>query len=237
MEEKVTFLIFKELKSLAQKVEELEERADLVLELKREIKEIREQNGELKKELKRKSEEWARKEKEWEDQKERSKGNSEKIERLEVTEEKRDRKERRNNIIIAGEFEEEKVRDGRELTEVILRHIGVDDDEVVEPVEVIVLKNNKTVTDGQTRILVKLKDMKDKLKVMRNKFKLKGRDVYIDDDLCKTDRQIQAEIRQWAKLERLKGNLVRIGYKKLKINGIWEKYKSGNIDNEKVKTK
>ena len=52
MEEKVTFLIFKELKQLALKIEEIED-SDFIVALKREIKAIKRENEELRNELQR----------------------------------------------------------------------------------------------------------------------------------------------------------------------------------------
>lgn len=59
---------------------------------------------------------------------------------------------------------------------------------------------------------------------MKNKRKLKGYDVYIDEDLTKQDREVQAKLRERRKLEMSKGNKVRIGYRKIMINGEWEYY-------------
>ena len=58
--------------------------------------------------------------------------------------------------------------------------------------------------------------------ILQNKNKLKGKEIYIENDLTKQEREIQAAIRQKAKEERNKGNEVKIGYLKLRINGKWE---------------
>lgn len=74
---------------------------------------------------------------------------------------------------------------------------------------------------------------------MKEKSKLKGRDIYIDHDLTKEERDIQRKLRERAKREREESKKVKIGYKKIIIEGktyIWNeeaedieasKYESG----------
>jgi hypothetical protein len=59
-------------------------------------------------------------------------------------------------------------------------------------------------------------------KLWKNKRKLrekKGKRVYIEDDLTKKERDIQKELRALAKEERQKGLRVKVGYKKIWIEG------------------
>lgn len=63
-----------------------------------------------------------------------------------------------------------------------------------------------------------------KEKIMKNKSKLRGTNCYIDNDLTKTEEHIQRELRNRAKTEREKGNTVRVGYQKIRINELWWKW-------------
>ncbi|PSN31766.1 hypothetical protein C0J52_26339, partial [Blattella germanica] len=58
-------------------------------------------------------------------------------------------------------------------------------------------------------ILVKMRDFEEKLEVLRNKNKLRGIECYIDNDMTKEERSIQAALRRRAKEEAEKGHTVR----------------------------
>ena len=45
--------------------------------------------------------------------------------------------------------------------------------------------------------------------------------IYVDEDLTRVERRIQRMLRERAREERKKGNAVRVGYGKLKINEVW----------------
>jgi len=56
-----------------------------------------------------------------------------------------------------------------------------------------------------------------KMKIMRNKNKLRGKEIYIEDDLTNKKREVQYIIRQKAKEERKKRKRVKVGYNKICI--------------------
>lgn len=47
---------------------------------------------------------------------------------------------------------------------------------------------------------------------------MKGKNLFIDNDLTWKERQVQKEIRMAAEAEREKGTKVRISYRKLQVN-------------------
>ncbi|KAK9708134.1 hypothetical protein QE152_g27364 [Popillia japonica] len=67
---------------------------------------------------------------------------------------------------------------------------------------------------------------------MSNKQKLKGKRVYIDDDLTKREREIQGRLIEVAKAERNRGKQVRVGYQKISVEGVKESLKDGRTKNE-----
>lgn len=67
---------------------------------------------------------------------------------------------------------------------------------------------------------------------MKNKRRLEGTDCYIENDLTKEERGIQTELRKRAREEVSKGHTVKIGYKKIQINGQWYKYNEEVSKNE-----
>ena len=73
--------------------------------------------------------------------------------------------------------------------------------------------------------LVQLNNRTDKQMIMKNKHKLKNTKdsgTYINDDMSREERKIQAKIRERAKTERTSGKEVKIGFQKIIINGsVW----------------
>lgn len=63
-------------------------------------------------------------------------------------------------------------------------------------------------------ILTGLDSWETKQEVMKNKSKLKGSSIYIDNDLTRKERDIQGNLVEIAKEEVKKGNRVRIGFRK-----------------------
>jgi hypothetical protein len=45
--------------------------------------------------------------------------------------------------------------------------------------------------------------------------------TYIDDDLTKEERETQKKLRELAREEKDRGKRVKIGYRKIQINGEW----------------
>lgn len=71
--------------------------------------------------------------------------------------------------------------------------------------------------------VVQMANFEAKIKVMENKNKLRsyaGGNVYIENDLTVKERGIQKQIRDVARNERQKGNVAKVGFNKLIINGI-----------------
>lgn len=64
-------------------------------------------------------------------------------------------------------------------------------------------------------ITTKLKNNDQKRKIMDKRTNLKGKNIFIDNDLAWKDGQIQKEIRMIVEVEKRKGAKVKIGYRKL----------------------
>ncbi|KAK4880425.1 hypothetical protein RN001_008571 [Aquatica leii] len=75
-------------------------------------------------------------------------------------------------------------------------------------------------------IVAKLKSRTQKQLILTNKNKLKGKSVYIENDLTKAELEIQSILRQHANEELKKGRKAKIAYQKLYIDNelyIWNK--------------
>lgn len=86
-------------------------------------------------------------------------------------------------------------------------------------------------------IVVEVESFSKKMEIMKAKNKIRGSQVYIDNDLTKNERGIQKEIREIAKEERDKGKTVRTGYQKIIINGKEFRWDSKIKGVAEVKTK
>jgi hypothetical protein len=76
--------------------------------------------------------------------------------------------------------------------------------------------------NGGKMIVAELESWGEKRKVMENKRKLrekKGKRVYMEHDMTKKERDTQKKLRTLAKEEREKGLRVKVGYKKIWIEG------------------
>ena len=139
--------------------------------------------------------------------------------RLQETEERRQRKERKNNIVIKSkEFGDRTESDQNEKVKKILQEIESD----VEFSKTTFIGKN---TMGMGLVRVELNNLEDKIKIMKNKNKLKGQDRYIDDDMTRQEREIQSALRKRAREEKEKGNEAKVGYQKLLINNNWVNWK------------
>lgn len=149
---------------------------------------------------------------------EKSKQLEEKIKTLEDMEERRQRSEKKNNIIIKSK-EFDKVMGSSMDTKVkeILNKIDYKEKYI---------RASYVGKDRSEKGLVRVEfnRFEDKIFIMRNKNKLKGQDCFIDSDLTKMEREIQANLRQRAREERVKGNTAQVGYQKIKINDQWENW-------------
>jgi hypothetical protein len=75
-----------------------------------------------------------------------------------------------------------------------------------------------------TMMLAKIESWEQKKNIMLNKSKLKerkGERIYIDDDLTNEERKILKKLREVAREEKDRGKRVKMGYRKIQINGEW----------------
>lgn len=74
-------------------------------------------------------------------------------------------------------------------------------------------------------VVARLNEAGEKAEIMKNKSKLRGSDVYIENDLSFEDRKIQEEIVRWVKKLKAEGADVKVGQGSVKVNGIWKKWR------------
>lgn len=93
-----------------------------------------------------------------------------------------------------------------------------------------------TTRKGDKKIVAACGSLLDKRTIMAAKKSLQTNDgnrtakIFVDDDLTPGDRQIQYKAREFAKMKREKGSDVRIGTRKVKVDGEWLFYDEDTDD-------
>lgn len=179
--------------------ENMDEMKEMIKQMMEMIKVNTEENKSLRQEMRNKEEKWEREKLQLE----------RRIEKLENKLEDQDKKRRKCNIIIKG-------RIGTQVQSQQMREWFKTSLEVDVEVKSVANINQPGKRD---MLLVCLNDYQKKQEIMKNKSKLRGRDIFIENDLTLEERKIAAKLRQIAREEREKGKQVRIGYKKIHVDG------------------
>ncbi|KAK9709186.1 hypothetical protein QE152_g26757 [Popillia japonica] len=215
----------------------------ILMELKKEFKE---DLAEIKKEIRTEITQM-RKRKEREDEKQNL------MQKLKSSDEKYEKMKRnliRNNIIITGlkvDVTDEKIMK-QAIESMIETHLGIkvntktglkvdvtDEKIMKQAIESMIethlgikVNTKKVYKIDKKRCVAELADRDEKIKILKVKSKLKGKDIYIYSELTFEERSIQRKIRDKAREERNRGARVRVKYQQLEVNGkrmIWDNMK------------
>ena len=119
-----------------------------------------------------------------------------------------ERNEKRNNIVIKGaKINETNMKE--ELENMINEDTGIE----IKIIEAYSLGK----ATGRNIIVAKIEQRGQKILLMKNKNKLRGKNYFIEDDLTKEEQEVQKKIVARAREERNRGLKTKIGYKKLII--------------------
>lgn len=192
-------------------------------DLKSMFKEIMVEIQKNNEEIKNLREEARNREQQWEVEKDQL---YQRIDTLELKMDAQEKKKRKNNTIISGLT----VEDNNLETNIEEFH--------KTNLEVEVKVKNAAKIRNQRNIpmyKVEWNSWEDKARVMQNKYKLKNKAerIYIENDLTINERQIQAELRNIAKTERVNNKSVKVGYRKITIDGTdykWNPYIKGVVE-------
>ncbi|XP_011698659.1 PREDICTED: putative golgin subfamily A member 6-like protein 6 [Wasmannia auropunctata] len=124
-----------------------------------------------------------------------------------------ERKERKNKIVIK-DLKLEVGREREEIGEFMEMEFEARND----------IKNIEIVGKGEKRIaVVEIIRWERKQAIMDKKSKLKGRKIFVDNDLTEEEKNIQKLIAKRAKIERGKGKKVKVGYRRIMIEDVMYK--------------
>lgn len=137
----------------------------------------------------------------------------EQLEEVENRMEQIERTSRKNNIIITGlKIESDNKNEIKKEIETFIKN------ELQIETQI-----NKSYQINRNMYVAEIHKFEDKMSILQNKGKLKKSQykyIYINSDLTKKERQIQKIIRERAEQEKQLNRNVRVGYKKITINGI-----------------
>jgi len=176
-------------------------RNEMMEEIKKQMIEERKERAE---ERKREREEWSK-----------EKGMLERrIAELEWFNERKERNERRNNIVIRGvSWKTENLE--QEITEYIKENIEVNVE--IKRAKKIEVRGSKEI------IIAEINKWEQKNNVLKKKNKLK-KGIIIENDLTRKEREIRG-LRELAREEREKGDgRVKVGYQKIYMRGKWHSW-------------
>lgn len=203
---------------------------DICKQMLEEIKKIRKDQDEMKEkieinnqeikalgdEIKKTNEKW---EKKYEDLESRFTTLERKVENME-------KEKRKNNVVITGIEIDAKDEESKQLVEKWMeKELGV------------YRKIKEVIKITQDKMLVKMENFEDKMELLINKRKLKGKQIYIDNDLSPQERNIQRKLRLEAVKLREEGKSVKIRHMHIMVDGkrmtYNERDKNLKVDNTK----
>ncbi|XP_065684704.1 uncharacterized protein LOC124809419 [Hydra vulgaris] len=126
--------------------------------------------------------------------------------------EKEDRS-RRNNLRVEGVKEDDNeswLESEIKVKKIFDEYLGIKDVKIERA-----HRAGKEDIKKHRTIVVKLLDFKDKEAILRNSSKLKGKNIFINEDFCAETNRIRKDLREKMKIERQSGKFAYISYDKL----------------------
>lgn len=102
-----------------------------------------------------------------------------------------------NNIVVRGLETHENIKPKEAKVELLEKEMDIK----CKIKSTTIIKNYKK----ESIVIAELGDLEDKARIMKNKYKLRGQKIFIDNDWTKKEREIHAKIRKKAKEERGRG--------------------------------
>lgn len=142
--------------------------------------------------------------------------------------EQQEQLQKKNHIIIQGlKVNGEKVK---EETALFLReHLGFTGKIITA----------RTIGYERDKILAQINSYEEKVEIMMNKYKLRNKPIYINNDETKKEKEIQIKLRNMAREKRIEGKEAHVSYKRIKIDGkqyIWNEDTQGINEIKNVRT-
>lgn len=189
---------------------------EMMKQMDQNTKDLKQEIREIKLEMERKEATWGKEKKVLLDR----------IEKLENKYEVEEKQKKKKNLVIKG------LKLAHNMEEDVKKLFSEQLQSQVEINNIHIRNKGK----GNEIVIVEMTNWEQKQKIMAAKNKLKGTNIYIENELTWEERKIQWEIRSIAKEMRAAGKRVKIGYQKLISNGevyVWEKNERGVVLKER----
>ena len=125
---------------------------------------------------------------------------------------------RRNNLRIDGIVETNEEKDWditkEKIKQIFNVKLGIEKDIKIERAHRVGLAK----LERERTIVLKLRDFEDKKVILENAIKLKGSNIFINEDYSFTTRKIRKELFEQAKLHRQNGHYAKVVYNKLIVH-------------------
>lgn len=122
-----------------------------------------------------------------------------------------EKEEKKNNLIIFG-WDSRGIVNKEQVSKFFMEELGTSaTSENIDEVKSIGRSENKM-------ILVKMKTLKNKKEIFENRWKLKGKKMFIENDRTKKEIEDQKELARRAYIARREGRKVRVGFQKMWID-------------------
>nr|XP_047133676.1 uncharacterized protein LOC124811671 isoform X1 [Hydra vulgaris] len=117
---------------------------------------------------------------------------------------------RRNNLRVEGVKEESWLESELKVKKIFDEYLDINDVKIERA-----HRAGKEDIKKHRTIVVKLLDFKDKEAILKNSSKLKGKNIFINEDFCAETNRIRKDLREKMKIERQSGKFECISYDKL----------------------
>lgn len=124
----------------------------------------------------------------------------------------KEREERKCNIAVKGLCVVDDMRQNKLTVEKLIR------DKLEIDCGIISCRRSGVV------LVAKVESEGKKKEIIQNKYILKSETIFIENDLSWEERKIQERMNRWAKDQREKGKDIRIGFGRVKIDGMWKSW-------------
>ncbi|XP_011883873.1 PREDICTED: uncharacterized protein PF11_0207-like [Vollenhovia emeryi] len=132
---------------------------------------------------------------------------------IEVRLEREEREKRRRNIVVRG------IRGGKEKVETEIRKIMKENGVKEEGMEIKMIEEGK---EGEVKLaVVRIEELEEKKRLMRERRKLGEKGVRIEDDLTWKQRRMRWKMEEIARKEKENGRRVWLRYGWIQIEGKW----------------
>ncbi|XP_065681440.1 uncharacterized protein LOC136095120 [Hydra vulgaris] len=105
-------------------------------------------------------------------------------------------------------------------------NLGIEKDIIIERAHRVGATNDKR----ERTIVLKLRDYEDKKTIMERAVKLKGTNVFLNEDFSFTTRKIQKELFDQAKIHRQNGYFAKVVYNKLIVHEFRENTRNTDVN-------